>query len=432
MKFLLTIAIACGLAFAPGSQTQFVLDDYYTVVHNPLIKQPAFYPKIFSSHLFDAYPSSGYIQFPYYRPVLESSYILDYHLFKLQPTGYQWVNWLIHLINGWLVFILIFWLFENSWLALLTALLFVVLPSHEWVVRYITGRGDSLQTFFGLLSLIALVWSLKTKKILGYGGAFVAFLLSLLTREFGYLLPFYGILVGYTYAQGRHVLRFSCWWMLIGALSLLITYHLLAKLGPILSWHLWYFTFVGLCLGVSFLLLRLPSGRGIGIFLVLTLALMSLSQKSYWIEEEVLLRHTHALEQTPYTACHQQLLMKYDSDPAAVQELIKLEHHPIVKSLWFGRLGKMAFDRQQLGPALAYFDRSLKYNPLNVDALNAKAIVLLESGKPKEGLALLYEALKRDSSYGPTLRNLGVYYQSHNDFLKARIFFTQARYYEGY
>ncbi len=432
MKFLLTIVLACWLAFAPGSQTQFVLDDYYTVVHNPLIKHPVFYPKIFRSHLFDAYPSSGYIQFPYYRPVLESSYILDYHLFKLKPTGYQWVNWLIHLINGWLVFILISWLFENSWLAFLTALLFVVLPSHEWVVRYITGRGDSLQTFFGLLFLIALVWSLKTKKVWGYFGALLALILSLLTREFGYLLPFYGILVGYTYAQGRHVLRFSFWWMAIGFLSLFVTYHLLAKLGPILSLHLWYFTSIGLCLSVGFLLLRLPSGRGIGVLLALTLALISLSQRPYWIKEEVLLRRTHALEQTSYTVCHQQLLMKYDSDSAAVGELIKLEHHPVVKSLWFWRLGQIAFDHQQLGPALAYFERSLKYNPSNVDALNARAVVLLESGKPQEGLALLYEALKRDSSYSPTLRNLGVYYQFHNDLLRAQTFFAGARYYEGY
>lgn len=189
MKSFIFIALVCYLAFAPGHHTQFVLDDDYTVIHNPLIKKPALYSKILTSNLFDAYHQGlGYIWVPYYRPVLEASYILDYRLFQLNPIGYQWMNWFIHLFNGWLVFILIGMLFKDSWLAFLTASFFVVMPSHEWVVRYVTGRGDSLQTFFGLIFLISLTWSFETKKVMGYVGAFLALVLSIFSREFGYLL----------------------------------------------------------------------------------------------------------------------------------------------------------------------------------------------------------------------------------------------------
>ncbi len=433
MEFFLIIAVFCWLAFAPAPHTQFVLDDYYTIVHNPLIKQPMFYPKILFSHLFDYYKSSQYIQFSYYRPVLEYSYIIDYRLFKLDPTGYQWINWAIHLINGWLVFILIWMIFKEKWLAFLTALLFVVLPSHEWVVRYITGRGDSLQTLFGLFSLIALVWSMDTKKIVGYLMAFLSLVLSVLSREFGYLLPFYGALIVYVHSyKDRSILHFGFWWMAIGSLSFLVTTRLLVKLGPIQSLHLWYFTSIGFCLCVACLLLRFSLGKVMGILLAFALALISLSQRPYWSSEEALLRHTHSLENRPYTVCHQQLLMKYDEDISSILGLIDLQKDPIIKSLWFWRLGQIAFIHHDLIKAGGYFDRSLKYNPSNVDSLNARAIVLIESGRDKEGFNILQQAYRRDPSYTETLKNLGIYYFSHKDLAKAQQFFYQARYYEGY
>ncbi|MEI7998958.1 MAG: hypothetical protein WCH62_05575 [Candidatus Omnitrophota bacterium] len=442
MKYFLAIAIVCWIAFSPGARTQFVLDDYYTVARNSLIKQPALYPKIFTSHLFDSYKSSAHIRFPYYRPILECSYIIDYRLYKLNATGYQWTNWLIHLLNAWLVFILINMLFKNSTLAFLTASLFVVLPTQEWVVRYITGRGDSLQALFGLIALVVLVKSLETKKLFGYLIVLLAAALSVLTRESGFLIPFYGILVAYTYLKkDQRVLNFCFWWIVIGCafvisivsyLSFITTWHLLAKQGPILSIHLLYFISIGVCLCGSYLLLKLSLGRFIGFLLVITLALISLSQRQYWDNEEGLLRHTHSLEARPYTVCHQQILMKYDEDPKAIKDFLNFKPRPaVVKSLWLWRLGKIAFDHKDLKSALWYFDQSYKYNSSNIDSLNGKAVALLQLGADQDGIAFLQEAYKKDPTYNQTLLNLGVYYQVHNEPLKSQEYFKKARYYEG-
>jgi len=151
------LAVVCLGVYGPGEKAEFVLDDYYTVVRNPLIKNPSLYQNIWTSRLFDAHQSSGYIKFGYWRPVLLSSWILDYRLFALKAAGYKWLNLLIHALNCFLIYILWRQLFGQESLALKACLLFSVLPTQEWVVRYVTGRGDELSALFALLALVCLV-----------------------------------------------------------------------------------------------------------------------------------------------------------------------------------------------------------------------------------------------------------------------------------
>ena len=117
------IVISSLAVYWPRPESQFVLDDYYTVVRNPLIKNPDLYHKIWTSRLFDAHQSSGYIKVGYYRPILQCSWILDYRVFGLKASGYQWINLLIHAFNCVLVYFLIIQLFADVPLALKSSLL---------------------------------------------------------------------------------------------------------------------------------------------------------------------------------------------------------------------------------------------------------------------------------------------------------------------
>ena len=99
------LAVVCLAVYWPQRNAEFVLDDYYTIVRNPLIKNPSLYKDIWTSRLFDAHQSSGYIKFGYYRPVLQSSWILDYRLFGLKAAGFQWINLLIHVFNCVFIYI---------------------------------------------------------------------------------------------------------------------------------------------------------------------------------------------------------------------------------------------------------------------------------------------------------------------------------------
>jgi hypothetical protein len=86
------LVVVCLSVYWPHTKAEFVLDDYYTVVRNPLIKNISLYKNIWTSRLFDAHQSSGYIKFGYYRPILQSSWMLDYRLFGLKASGFQWLN----------------------------------------------------------------------------------------------------------------------------------------------------------------------------------------------------------------------------------------------------------------------------------------------------------------------------------------------------
>lgn len=130
----------------------FVLDDHYVIARNPVIKNPSLYPQILTNSLFEAAHRAPESKLNYYRPFLLGSFAVDYQLWGLNAFGYRIINILLHAANSVLVFILLFLLFKNKELAGLASFIFCILPTHEWVVRYIVGRGDLLQTFFSLIS----------------------------------------------------------------------------------------------------------------------------------------------------------------------------------------------------------------------------------------------------------------------------------------
>lgn len=182
MLTLAVVLISVCLYF-PDSRMGFVLDDHYVIAQNPVLKNPELYPQIFSSGFFAAAHQKSESGLNYYRPFLTASFIGDYRLFGLWPPGFRWINIFFHILNCLLMYELLRYVVKREETAALAALLFCILPAHEWVVRYITGRGDLLQAFFSLISLIWLRQSLKEDNHLKYLGSQMAFVFSLLCRE---------------------------------------------------------------------------------------------------------------------------------------------------------------------------------------------------------------------------------------------------------
>ena len=424
------LAVVCLGVYWPQKNVEFILDDYYTVVRNPLIKNPSLYQNIWISRLFDAHQSSGYIKFGYYRPVLQSSWILDYRLFALKAQGYKWLNLLIHALNGILIYILLWQLFGQGPLALKASLLFCVLPTQEWVVRYVTGRGDELSTLFALLSLVSLLWVFRTEFKKGYVLVFVFWALAALTREvslsyilYAYLIYFYHDslpLSGEGKGGGiKEINRFCLWWILIGILPLLVLWPITPKLGNILALHVLYFASVGFCLWLAQLGLR-----WVVLFFVF-FAAVSFYQGGFWTTEKALLRHTRSLECWPRTVVAQQLLMKYDADVPAIKDLVARAHDPIIKAMWLRRLGIVYFDHGDLSNARDYFVQALSAKPADVDSLNGLAVVYHGQGQEEQSFKCMNRALEINPSYPDTLKNLGLYFYLHQNYPQARLFLNR-------
>jgi protein O-mannosyl-transferase len=92
-----------------------------------------------------------------YQPVRTLSYAIDYHFWKLNPTGYHLTNIACHLLNVWLIFLIVRALRQPMFLAGVTALLFAVHPVHVEAVTWLSGRRDVLSGLFVLLALYAYI-----------------------------------------------------------------------------------------------------------------------------------------------------------------------------------------------------------------------------------------------------------------------------------
>ncbi|WP_045215362.1 tetratricopeptide repeat protein [Desulfonatronovibrio magnus] len=151
--------IMSGIAVYSNSfSVPFVLDDIRSIVENSFIKS------------FEGFASLEV--FERNRPLVDLTFALNYHFGELRVFGYHLVNLLIHIINGIMVYFLILLIHsrisskyqivdgyrDDLWLvryvALFTALIFVVHPLQTQAVTYIVQRYTSMAALFYILSVL--------------------------------------------------------------------------------------------------------------------------------------------------------------------------------------------------------------------------------------------------------------------------------------
>ncbi|MBX7041867.1 MAG: tetratricopeptide repeat protein [Ignavibacteria bacterium] len=150
--YLIIIAVTF-IVFANALDGGFVFDDESVVVNNSSIQNLSNIPKYFTAE-------EGFHKVigKYYRPLVSSSYAVDYAIWGLNPYGFHLTNIIIHCIASMLlfrIFQLLFWRYKyRNIFSLLTALIFVVHPVHTEAVTWISGRTDSMVTLFFFASFI--------------------------------------------------------------------------------------------------------------------------------------------------------------------------------------------------------------------------------------------------------------------------------------
>lgn len=135
-----------------------------------------------------------------YHPFTLASYAIDYAFWGKDATGYHLKNLALHLLNIFLLFLLIKRLSQKNLIACMCALLFAIHPMSVETVSWISARKELLYTAFLFLSLLAYLWyrsSKKTTKKWAYGLAFLCFLFSLLSKGTAFVLPFLLLLIDY-------------------------------------------------------------------------------------------------------------------------------------------------------------------------------------------------------------------------------------------
>jgi tetratricopeptide (TPR) repeat protein len=150
----LLILTAVGFAVYSNSlQSEFHYDDMTSIIVQSRITTF----KIFSDFNYWINISN--------RPLSDFTFAINYHFGKLNVIGYHLLNIIIHVFNGWLVYLLVLKimsfrriiddrLFRNRYLiAFFSALIFLVHPIQTESVTYVVQRMTSLSSLFYFLAV---------------------------------------------------------------------------------------------------------------------------------------------------------------------------------------------------------------------------------------------------------------------------------------
>jgi len=185
--------ILCGcIVYANSLQGQMLLDDTHLIKNNIYIKNWSKIKLIFTESI----GAGAARPFSFYRPLQSLTYMVDYSLGKLNPVGYHLHSIIWHIAASLCVYWLILLLFQDTFLSLVTALLFIVHPVHTEAVSYISGRADPLSLTFMLLTFIFYIKDRRSLMAATYA-------VALLSRENAVILPF--LILLYNYSLKRKV-----------------------------------------------------------------------------------------------------------------------------------------------------------------------------------------------------------------------------------
>ncbi len=179
VSLLLIAALVFGI-YRPTLKAHFLSDDYEFV---NLFRQN----EVFSAPvLFGYFKNFGVI-----RPLAVASMAIDYKMVGLDASGYHRTNIILHVLNSFLVFLILFSLRKNVILSALSALLFAAYPVHQETVAWISSRADLLCALFYLLALYFFLSSRRKGPgaAMGYAISLLCFILALGSKEMAMTLP---------------------------------------------------------------------------------------------------------------------------------------------------------------------------------------------------------------------------------------------------
>ncbi len=177
------------LTFSPSFFNDFTnWDDNEYIVKNNYIKTLNFDGlKVLSSKNFMGN----------YHPLTMFSLALDYQISGKLTWMFHFSNLLFHILSTYMVFIVVFRLYKNFFVAIVATALWGMHPLHVESVVWMSERKDVLYVFFYLLSVYLYLRYDEQKKRRFYYYSLVIFLLSLLSKGQAVTLSVTLVLIDY-------------------------------------------------------------------------------------------------------------------------------------------------------------------------------------------------------------------------------------------
>lgn len=158
--FLLILVVF--VLYSNSIKNDYSLDDHLVNKSNELTQVGIKgIPEIFKNYSFHEKQLSYT-----YRPLLITSFAIEYSLFGVNPHISHFISILLYALLVMLIyyFLLILFTNVNDWIKLITVILFIVYPLHTELVDNIKSRDELLVGIFGFLILIHFIKYLNDNK----------------------------------------------------------------------------------------------------------------------------------------------------------------------------------------------------------------------------------------------------------------------------
>ena len=185
---LITIVIIffCFLLYGNSFKNNYALDDNYVTATSPQDPNPRIQkglkgiPELFTSH----YIESNQQDFGY-RPVVLTTFAIEYQFFGSNPHISHFVNVSIYALTNVLLFVILFGLLSSYHIIfpLLITFLFIAHPIHTEVVNNLKSRDELLSFLFGICSLYFFLKRVNEGKLKYIFLAISFLLLALLSKK---------------------------------------------------------------------------------------------------------------------------------------------------------------------------------------------------------------------------------------------------------
>jgi len=192
------VSLVSFLAYLNTLHHQFVFDDFRVITNNPYIKDWKYFPALFNS---DYFKISGELS---YRPLVTLSYFTDYAIWGLHSFGFHLTNLILHTLNTFIVYLLLFKITRRFNLTVISCLFFSVHPILTETVNSVGFREDLLCATFFLLALFFYVKLYTSKyKNTCYIISLFAYFIALFSKEMAISLPLIIFVLDWFLLQSR-------------------------------------------------------------------------------------------------------------------------------------------------------------------------------------------------------------------------------------
>ncbi|MFZ5562558.1 MAG: hypothetical protein ACOZBW_00790, partial [Thermodesulfobacteriota bacterium] len=200
---LVVLAATVILIYANSLTAPFVFDDVHNILENPYIR--------LSELSFEKLADVASSRSP--RPFANLTFALNYYFHGYDLAGYHTVNIAIHLLTGFLMFLLVRLTLglanhdKKELTAALASLLWIANPVHTQSVTYIVQRMTALSALFFLLALYLYIKARLRQKSqkplvpLFFALCGLSGVLALLAKQIAVTLPFFILLYEWYFFQ---------------------------------------------------------------------------------------------------------------------------------------------------------------------------------------------------------------------------------------